>query len=230
MSARRPASRTWARGALAALAVGLLLLAFFPQLLRRAPEMARGLARDLWSLVAVRRVEGHAAEIRAAAAESGVDPCLLAAVMYTESHGRPDAVSARGALGAFQLMPSAAGDAARKLGLPEPSRDVLLSDVQLGARLAAAHLAWLFQNEGPDEERVLVAYNAGRSKLRRWVEERGSYEAWRRARLSEGGSGTLAYARGVLEMQARFHERGEIAPPLAPLGGAGGDRTIGLPD
>jgi len=210
VSARRPASRTWVRGALAALAVGLLLLAFFPQLLRRAPEMARGLARDLWSLVAVRRVEGHAAEIRAAAAESGVDPCLLAAVMYTESHGRADAVSARGALGAFQLMPSAAGDAARKLGLPEPSRDVLLSDVQLGARLAAAHLAWLFQNEGPDEERVLVAYNAGRGTLGRLIKDAGSFAKWRATHAEKGDSEVLTYAQQVLDFADRFRNRGVV--------------------
>ena len=222
--------RTAAYGAIAMLALGVVVAVFFPGLFARAPRMLEDVARDLWSVVGVRRVEGHAAEIRAAAAESGVDPCLLAAVMYAESRGQVDAVSSRGALGPFQLMPSAAGDAARKLGLPEPTREDLLSDALLGARLSASHLAWLIRHEGPDPERVLVAYNAGRTKLKRWVDAEGSYEAWRRSRLDQGGSGTLAYARGVLAMRDRFRERGEIAPALAPMGGAAGDWTSGLSD
>jgi hypothetical protein len=205
--------------------VALVALALLPFLVRKAPEVVR----QVWSFVGVHRVEWHAAELRAAGAESGVDPCLLAAVMYSESKGRVDAVSKRGALGAFQLMPSAAGDAARKLGLEEPTREMLLSDAQLGARLCAVHLAWLEKQEGPDLERVLVAYNAGRTKLRRWVEAEGSYEAWREERLRDGGAGTLAYARGVLAMRDRFRERGEITPALAPIGGGGGDLETTLP-
>jgi len=180
------------------------------------------IAREVWSLVGVLRVEARAGEIRAAGAESGVDPCLLAAVMYAESRGRPDAVSPRGALGLFQLMPAAAGDAAKRLGLPPPSREELLGDPLLSARLAAAHLAWLARAEGPDLERVLVAYNAGRGKLQRWIKESGSFEAWREERERAGGAGSLAYARSVLAMRERFRERGIVAPSVAPLAGAGG--------
>jgi hypothetical protein len=215
----------WSVWLVASVLLAVLVLALFPFLHRKAPEVVR----QVWSFVGVHRVEWHAAEIRAAAAESGVDPCLLAAVMYAESRGRVDAVSKRGALGAFQLMPSAAGDAARKLGLEEPTREALLSDSQLGARLCAVHLAWLQRQEGPDLERVLVAYNAGRAKLRRWVEAQGTYEAWRAERLRDGGTGTLAYARGVLAMRDRFRERGEISPTLVPVAGAGGDLETALP-
>ena len=113
--------RTLGKNVVAAIVVAALILVFFlPYLVKKAPEVAR----QVWSYVAVRRVEGHAAELRAAAAESGLDPCLLAAIMYAESSGRIDAISSRGALGAFQLMPSAAGDAAKRLGLPEPPAGV----------------------------------------------------------------------------------------------------------
>jgi soluble lytic murein transglycosylase-like protein len=139
--------------------------------------------------------------------------------MYAESSGRIDAISNRGALGAFQLMPSAAGDAAKRLGLPEPSRDGLLSDPELGARLCASHISWLLRLDGPDLERVLVAYNAGHAKLRRWIDDEGSYEAWRQTRLRAGGGGTLSYARNVLRMRDRFRERGEINPPIVAVGG-----------
>ena len=218
--------RALGKNVVAAIVVAALLLLFFlPYLLRKAPEVAR----TVWSYVAVRRVEGHAAELRAAAAESGLDPCLLAAVMYAESSGRVDAVSSRGALGAFQLMPSAAGDAAKRLGLPEPTRDELLSNAELSARLCGAHLAWLLRLDGPDLERVLVAYNAGHAKLRRWIEDEGSYEAWRASRVRAGGTGTLAYALNVLRMRDRFRERGEITPPIVAMGGTGGDLETGVP-
>lgn len=218
--------RTLGKNVVAAIVVAALILVFFlPYLVRKAPDVVR----QVWSYVAVRRVEAHAPELRAAAAESGLDPCLLAAIMYAESSGRIDAISNRGALGAFQLMPSAAGDAAKRLGLPEPSRDILLSDPELGARLCASHISWLLRLDGPDLERVLVAYNAGHAKLRRWIDDEGSYEAWRETRIRAGGGGTLSYARNVLRMRDRFRERGEINPPIVAVGGTGGDLETGVP-
>jgi len=187
------------------------------------------IVREVWSHVGVLRVESHADVIRAAAAESGVDPCLLAGIMYVESRGRPEAVSGKGALGLFQLMTSAAGDSARRLKLPEPAREDLLSDPLLNARLAASHLAWLQRHEGPDPERVLVAYNAGRGRLAGWIREAGSFEAWREGRERAGGQGTLAYARQVLGMCRRFRERAAISPPPQARGSAGGEATTGLP-
>ena len=168
-------------------------------------------ARQVWSEVGVRRVEGHAEIIRAAAEESRVDPCLLAGVMYVESRGQLDAVSSADALGLFQLKVSAAGDAAKRLKLPMPTRDELLGDGRLNARLAANHIAWLYRLEGPDLERVLVAYNAGRGRLKQWITDAGSFDAWRKKRTLDGRSGTLQYARDVLSFAERFRERGEIA-------------------
>jgi soluble lytic murein transglycosylase-like protein len=194
-------------GLLLLLAAGLALL-----VVEGAIEGPR-LVRQTWSLVGVRRVEEHAGLLRAAAAESGMDPCLLAGVMYVESRGRVDAVSSAGALGLFQLMPASAGDAAKRLRLPEPSRAELLADGALNARLAASHLRWLYRLEGPELERVLVAYNAGRGKLRRWVSDAGSWRAWREQQMREGDSETLTYAQQVLEFAERFRERGVIAPP-----------------
>jgi soluble lytic murein transglycosylase-like protein len=192
-------------------------------------EPARRAVQGAWSAVAMRRVERHADLIRAAAEESGVDPCLLAAIMYAESRGRPDAVSKAGALGLFQLMETSAGDAARRLGVERPTREELLSDSALNARLAASHLAWLIENEGPDVERVLVAYNAGRTKLHRWIRAFGSYAAWRAAQAADGDSEVLAYARSVLELRERFAARGRLTrAPDAPAG-AGPDASAGAP-
>ena len=207
----------------------VLLAAFVAAVLAAGAIEGPQVARQVWSLVGVRAVEGHAEVIRQAARESAVDPCLLAAIMYVESRGRVDAESPRGALGLFQLVPAAASDAARRLHLPEPGREELLADAGLNARLGAAHLAWLIANDGPDLERVLVAYNAGRSRVRGWIRDAGSWEAWREERIRAGDSDVLAYARQVLEFRDRFRERGVIEPAVALAVGSSGEET-GLPE
>jgi soluble lytic murein transglycosylase len=173
-------------------------------------ETGPKVARQVWHLLGVRRVESQADAILAAAGESGLDPCLLAAVMYVESRGQVDAVSSKDALGLFQLMPSAAHDAARRLRVEDPTRAELLSNAALNARLGANHLAWLIANEGPDLERALVAYNVGRGKLARWCKEAGGYDAWRAERSRSGEFGPLVYAQQVLDFRERFRARGVL--------------------
>jgi soluble lytic murein transglycosylase-like protein len=175
-------------------------------------------ARQVWSLIGVRRVEGFAETLRAAGAESGVDPCLLAGVMYVESRGQVDALSSKDACGLFQLLPAAAGDSAKRLGLPTPTSEELLRDPVLNTRLGASHIAWLIRTDGPDLERVLVGYNAGRAKLARWEKDAGGWQAWRAQQLVRDTSGALTYARDVLEFAQKFRERGNIVPsaPVAP--------------
>ncbi len=197
-----PAERAWL---FLLLAVALAFLAF--EGVVHGPKVAR----QVWSEVGVRRVEDHAAIVRAAAQESRVDPCLLAGIMYVESRGRVDAVSSADALGLFQLKVAAAGDSAKRLKIPSPTRGELLSDPLLNARLAASHVAWLYRHEGPDLERVLVAYNAGRGKLKQLISDSGSFDAWRAKRDLDGRSETLQYARDVLRFAERFRERGVIA-------------------
>lgn len=196
-----PAERAWL---VLLLAVAVAFLAFEGAV--HGPKVVR----QVWSEVGVRRVEDHAAAVRAAARESRVDPCLLAGIMYVESRGRVDAVSSADALGLFQLKEAAAGDAAKRLKIPTPSRGELLSDPLLNARLAASHVAWLYRHEGPDLERVLVAYNAGRGKLKQIISDAGSFHAWRAQRELDGRSETLQYARDVLRFADRFRERGVI--------------------
>lgn len=203
------------RGWLLALLVAALAFLLFEGAVH-GPQVVR----QVWSEVGVRRVESHAEVVRDAARESRVDACLLAGIMYVESRGQVDAVSKADALGLFQLKVAAASDAARRLKLPEPSRDDLLSDPRLNARLAASHVAWLYRHEGPDLERVLVAYNAGRGKLKQLISDAGSFDAWRARRDRDGRSETLAYARDVLRFAERFRERGVIAGSDAPVAAA----------
>lgn len=171
------------------------------------------LARQVWQEVGVRRVEGHAEVLREVARESGIDVNVLAGLVYVESRGNVAAESGKGALGLFQLMPAAASDAAQRLRVPVPSRAELLSDARLNARLGANHFAQLVRSLGPDLERVLVAYNAGRGRLLEWERGAGGWEAWRDGHRRRKDSATLAYAEDVLTCAARFRARGVLAPP-----------------
>lgn len=171
----------------------------------------------------VRLVEGHAEALHAAALESRVSATLLAAIVYAESRGRGGQTSRTGALGLGQLMPAAASDAAKRLGIPPQTPERVRDDDRLNLRLAAAHLGWLVErSQGWPLEQLLVSYNAGRSRMFTWVKREGSFEAWcraeeRRAARGEPTTGSLAYARQVLAIRARLRDRGVIrdAPGLA---------------
>lgn len=194
---------------LAGAALGLAAAGGLLVLLR---DPGRALARTVLEERSLARVEALAEPIRRAAREAGLEPSLVGAIVYVESRGQPEAVSSAGAMGLMQLMPAAAGDAARALGLAEPDRAALLSDVELNLRLGARHLAWTLEHEERHVERALCAYNAGRARLGRWMAEHGGYAAWRRKQLADGDSRVLAYALEVLEVQRRIRERGVLRP------------------
>jgi len=166
-------------------------------------------------------VEARGESIHAAAAESGVPPLLLGAIMFSESRGRTAQRSPAGALGLMQLIPVAARDAGRRLGvaLPEDPAELerlLLEDDGLNTRLGAAHLRWLLDYQGDwTLEAVLVSYNAGRARLFGWIKDHGSYEGWVRSEeraRAEGRrtTGALAYAREVLQARGKLEERGAL--------------------
>jgi soluble lytic murein transglycosylase-like protein len=201
----------WARGALALVAAaGLALLAW-----KRYELPVRAAVRDY---LAYQRVEEYEDVLRVAALESGVEPCLLAAVMIVESGGRLAARSRADALGLFQLTMVSARWRAQELGLPEPSAAELLSDPLLNARLGADNLAWLLETYDGDVERALCAYNAGARRLKELSDAAGGFEVWRLANERAGGSPVLAYAHRVLRYRDELRERGlfaEFAPSVS---------------
>ena len=211
--ARSTRRAAWAFAAVAALGLWLAAWAGYTR-----PAIAKEVERFATDIVVLARVEAFADEIEVAARESGLDPCLLAAIVYSESSGKPDAVSRAGAVGLTQLVPTATRDAAKRLGLDAvPTPEELMADPALNLRLGASHFAWTLEHEQRDPERALVAYNAGRTKLARWIREAGGYTRWRAGRLAAGDSPTLTYARRVLDYQRTFCERGVlVCEPCRP--------------
>jgi soluble lytic murein transglycosylase len=104
--------------------------------------------------------------VRVHARENGLDPALLAAVIYQESKFRADAKSASGAIGLMQLTPSTAhGIAVRTGGIAFQTSD--LYDPEINIRYGAWYLANLFDKYS-EERLVLAAYNAGQGNVDRW--------------------------------------------------------------
>lgn len=104
-------------------------------------------------------------ELQVAARQAGVDPHLVAAVVYSESGFRSEVVSDAGAVGLMQLMPATADWAAEQSGSPRP---VDLRQPAQNLRLGAWYLAWLLERFEGNEVLALAAYNGGQHTVDEW--------------------------------------------------------------
>jgi soluble lytic murein transglycosylase len=147
------------------------------QVLRRRLLLAAGLAAVIVAVVSLVHPVNHAVEeiklplrhediIRQQAADKRVDPALIAAVIYTESHFR-DQTSHAGAKGLMQLMPATADYIARKSG---GTRFVQgdLADPQINISYGSWYLRYLLQRYHGNVALALAAYNAGEGKVDEW--------------------------------------------------------------
>ncbi len=146
----------------------------------------------------------YCAEIGAAAAEQGLDPFLIAAVIRTESSFREEAVSSEGARGLMQLLPSTAEWLASQNGESDFHPDKLFEpgyNIAVGSR----YLAGLLRQFGGNEVAALAAYNGGRGRVQRWLEEGlwdGSEAALARIPFGE----TRAFVKRVLKNYRSYRE------------------------
>jgi len=104
--------------------------------------------------------------LRAHARNYGIEPALLAAVIYQESKFDAQARSKSGAIGLMQLRPATAhGIAIRTGGSGFRTSD--LKNPEINIRYGSWYLQHLFRKYG-DERLVLAAYNAGQGNVDRW--------------------------------------------------------------
>ena len=145
--------------------------------LRRRLALAAGLAAVIVAVLALVRPVDHAVQeialplrhediIRQQAAEKDVDPALIAAVIYTESHFR-DQTSRAGATGLMQLMPSTADYIARKSGGVRFTHEDLATP-QINIAYGTWYLRYLLTKYHGDTVLALAAYNAGEGKVDEW--------------------------------------------------------------
>ncbi len=108
----------------------------------------------------------HEDIIRQQAHEKGVDPALIAAVIYSESRFR-DQTSTAGARGLMQITPAAANEIERLSG-GTTFKLADLSDPEINIRYGTFLLRELLDRYEGDEVAALAAYNAGPANADRW--------------------------------------------------------------
>ncbi len=107
--------------------------------------------------------------ISESAEREGLSPCLLEAVILTESKFDKKAVSHVGAVGMMQLMPETAQWISEESGLPADALSLPEENIPLGAW----YLNYLLKTYHGNEVLALAAYNAGRGYVDQWIEDYG---------------------------------------------------------
>jgi soluble lytic murein transglycosylase len=110
----------------------------------------------------------HEDIIRQQARDKGLDPALIAGVIYAESHFIDGRTSSAGAEGLMQLTPATAQYIANKSG-GTAFRVSDLGTAQVNIAYGAFYLRYLMQRYGDDVPLVLAAYNAGEGNVDKWI-------------------------------------------------------------
>ncbi len=104
--------------------------------------------------------------------QSGPENSLVHAVSRQESEFDHRAVSSAGARGLMQLMPATAKRVAKTLRV-RYTRSLLISDPRYNAKLGSHYLQTLVNKYDGSYFLALAAYNAGETRVRRWVRQWG---------------------------------------------------------
>ena len=109
----------------------------------------------------------HEDIIRQQAREKGLDPALIAAVIYVESRFIPGRTSPAGAQGLMQITPETARDIARRSGGTQFTVEDL-DTPQINISYGSYLLRELLDRYDGDLAAALAAYNAGPGNADRW--------------------------------------------------------------
>jgi soluble lytic murein transglycosylase len=140
----------------------------------------------------------HEDVIRQEAAQHGVKPELIAAVIYAESRFR-DQTSSAGARGLMQITPDTArGIERRSGGTTFELKD--LADPDVNIAYGSFHLRELLDRYGGNEVAALAAYNAGPGNADKWGGAAMELE-------DIGFPETAGYVGDVLDKQEAYRQK-----------------------
>lgn len=105
--------------------------------------------------------------VRREAAEWGIDPFMMAAIIRQESAFKADIVSHAGAIGLMQVMPPTGAELARAYG-PDGFTRESLTKPEVNLHLGAAFFVDMSRRYDNELPIVLSAYNAGPTRATRW--------------------------------------------------------------
>ena len=109
----------------------------------------------------------HEDIIRQQARDKGLDPALIAAVIYAESHFR-DQTSHAGARGLMQITPQTAHEIAQRSGGTAFEQGDLATP-QINIAYGSWYLRWLLERYDGNDALAVAAYNAGSGNVDRWI-------------------------------------------------------------
>lgn len=145
----------------------------------------------------------HEDIIRQQGRDKGVDPALIAGVIYAESRFRPRTSSA-GAEGLMQITPATAQEIARRSG----ATNFMLQDLatpEVNIAYGTFYLKYLLRRYGGNQRLALAAYNAGHGKVDSWiVQSRKKNQKLTVNRIPYPE--TREYVKRVLDAKQRYKE------------------------
>ena len=141
--------------------------------------------------------------IRQQASDKGLDPALVAAVIYEESRFR-DQTSHAGARGLMQLTPETADFIARRSGGVRFKHSDLATP-QINIAYGAWYLRYLIDHYEGSESLAIAAYNAGQTNVDAWVERAGGLGQFDSARHIPFPE-TRAYVQNVQDRRREYRE------------------------
>ena len=128
--------------------------------------------------LALRFPLAYSSAFNAVALRHSVDVNLLRAITRQESAFQPKAKSSAGAIGLMQVMPATAKLAMRRGNLSQVlgagSGRVIEQDLLIPERnieIGSYHLAWLLRRYDGQRPLAIAAYNAGESRVDRWLKK-----------------------------------------------------------
>lgn len=132
--------------------------------------------------------------IRRVGEEHGVEPTLIAGVVYAESRFGHESESYQGAYGLMQILPSTADFISERSGIQGDYRDP-----RTNLRMGAWYLSYLDGRYSGDERLVLAAYNSGEGRVDGWLSDEG-FDVRRDIPFAE----TRQYVDDVLEAREDY--------------------------
>jgi soluble lytic murein transglycosylase len=149
----------------------------------------------------------HEDIIRQQASDKGLDPSLIAGVIYVESRFR-DQTSVAGAKGLMQILPSTADYIAGKSGGTRFQQGDLATP-QINIAYGSWYLRYLLQHYHGNELLALAAYNAGEGKVDGWYREASARGEDFKAATHIPFPETRSYVGQVLEVRERYRREYE---------------------
>jgi soluble lytic murein transglycosylase len=114
----------------------------------------------------------YAGWIESSSKSVGVSPQWVRSLIRQESSYRPDVKSPANALGLMQVLPSTGAELAKDLRLKDYQNSDALLNPETNIKIGSYYLARLMRNFNGNVPLALAAYNAGPTRLRRWLNAR----------------------------------------------------------